>query len=76
MRSRSCSSSWRGTRPRFEPAAIRGHGRFEVETRGVGFAESEMLLSALAALREPVPVLGPETIARLAERSRAQSVAA
>jgi len=51
------------------------HGRFELEARGVGFAESEMLLGALAALREPVPVLGLETIARLGERSRVQSVA-
>lgn len=60
---------------RFEPAAIRWHGRFEVETRGVGFAESEILLGALAALREPVPALGLETIGRLAERFRVQSVA-
>jgi hypothetical protein len=29
-----------------EPAAIRWHGRFEVETRGVGFAESQILLAA------------------------------
>jgi len=43
--------------------------RIEVETRGVGLAEAQMLLGAVAALREPVPVLGLETIARLAERS-------
>jgi hypothetical protein len=60
---------------RFEPAAIRWHGRFEIETPGVGFPESEMLLGALAALREPAPVLSLETIARLAERFRVQSVA-
>jgi hypothetical protein len=60
---------------RFEQAAIRWHGRFEVETRGVGFAESQLLLGALAALREPVPVLGLEMIVRLAERLGARSVA-
>ena len=60
---------------RFERAAIRWHGRFEVETRGVGFAEAQILLGALAALRDPVPTMGLETIARLAERLRIQSVA-
>jgi hypothetical protein len=56
----------------FEPAAIRWHGRFEVNTRGVGFAESEMLLrrAPRASAR-----FGLETIARLAERFRTQSVA-
>jgi hypothetical protein len=60
---------------RFERAAIRWHGRFETETRGVGFAEAQVLLGALAALRDPAPALGLETIARLAERLRVQSVA-
>jgi hypothetical protein len=50
---------------RFEQAAVRWHGRFEVETRGLGFAEAQILLGALASLRDPVPVLGLETIARL-----------
>ena len=49
--------------------------RFEVETRGVGFAESQILLGALAALRELVPLLALETIARLTERLRVNFVA-
>jgi hypothetical protein len=60
---------------RFEPAAIRWHARFELETHGVGFAESALLLGAIAALRDPAPQLGLETIGRLAERFRVQSVA-
>jgi hypothetical protein len=46
-----------------------------VETCGVGFADSEILLGALGALRDPAPQLGLETIARLAERFRVQSIA-
>jgi len=34
-----------------------------------------MLLGALAALREPVPLLALETIARVAERFRVPSIA-
>jgi hypothetical protein len=41
----------------------------------VGFAESQILLGALAALWEPVPLPALETIPRVAERLRAQSIA-
>jgi hypothetical protein len=34
----------------FKPAAIRWHGRFEVETRGVGFAATTIPLAAPAGL--------------------------
>lgn len=60
---------------RFERAAARWCGRFLVETRGVTIAEAQVLLGALAALREPAPAVALETIARVAERLRAQSVA-
>lgn len=60
---------------RFERAGVRWCGRFLVETRGVTIAEAQVLLGALAALRDPAPALALETIARVAERFRAQSVA-
>jgi hypothetical protein len=65
----------RAIRRSISPAANRWPSRFEVETRSVGFAEAQVLLGALAALREPVPLLGLETTARFAERFRVQSVA-
>jgi hypothetical protein len=71
-----CSSILAAKDPeRFETAAIPWHGLFEIETRAVGFAEAQVLLGALAALRDPAPQLGLETIVRLAERFRVQSVA-
>jgi hypothetical protein len=36
---------------RFEPAAVRWHGRFELESVGLTLPESELALAALGALR-------------------------
>lgn len=59
---------------RFERAATRWHGRFECEIRGVDISDAQLLLGALGGLRNPVPELELETIARIAERLRAQSI--
>ena len=42
---------------------------------GLELADAQILLGALAALREPVPRVGLETVALLADRFKAQSVA-
>jgi hypothetical protein len=36
--------------PRFDRAAVRRHGRFEIEATGMGLAESQLALAALGAL--------------------------
>ena len=61
---------------RFERAAVRWHGRFEVEVPGLQLADAQLLLGALAGLREPAPRVALESIALLAERVRQNAVAA
>jgi hypothetical protein len=60
---------------RFAAAAARWHARFVVETRGLDLADSQLLLGAVAGLREPVPRVQLETIALVAERYKVSSVA-
>jgi hypothetical protein len=60
---------------RFQRAAVRWHGRFELEVRGLEIADAQLLLGALAGLREPVPRVSLETIALVADRFRIDSVA-
>ncbi len=43
----------RGDARRFEAAIVRWHGRFVLETRGVGWAESQAVLALLGALNGP-----------------------
>ena len=60
---------------RFERAAARWHARFVLETRAVDVADAQLLLGAVAGLREPVPRVQLETIALVAERYKVSSVA-
>jgi hypothetical protein len=60
---------------RFQRAAVRWHGRFELEVRGLEIADAQLLLGALAGLREPVPRVSLETIALVAARFGIDSVA-
>jgi hypothetical protein len=46
-----------------------------VETLGVDIADSQLLLGAVAGLREPLPRVQLETIALVAERYKVSSVA-
>jgi hypothetical protein len=59
---------------RFERAAVRLHGRFELESRGMRIADAQILLGALAGLRGSAPA-SLETIALLAERLELRHVA-
>jgi hypothetical protein len=50
---------------RFERAAVRWHGRFELEVKGLNLADSQLALSALATLAGPGAEIGAETLTRL-----------
>jgi hypothetical protein len=43
----------RGDSRRFESAVVRWHARYALETRGVGWAESQAVLALLGALNGP-----------------------
>ncbi len=60
---------------KFERAAVRWVGRFAVETSGVRVPDLQLLLGAVAGLREPAPRVSLETIATVADRFRVGSVA-
>jgi hypothetical protein len=60
---------------RFEAAAIRWHDRFEVEMRGVGFAESAILLARSPPSATRHRNSASRTSRASAERFRVQSVA-
>lgn len=60
---------------KFERAAVRWVGRFAVETSGVRVPDLQLLLGAVAGLREPAPRASLETIATVADRFRVGSVA-
>jgi hypothetical protein len=59
---------------KFERAAVRWVGRFAVETSGVRVPDLQLLLGAVAGLRDPVPRVPLETIASVADRFRLGSV--
>jgi hypothetical protein len=50
---------------RFERAAVRWHGRFELEVKGLTISDSQLALSALATLAGPGADIGADTLARL-----------
>jgi hypothetical protein len=60
---------------KFERAAVRWVGRFAVETAGLRVPDLQLVLGAVAGLREPVPRLALETLAAVAERFKLGSVA-
>ena len=53
---------------RFERAAVRWHGRYELERPGVGLLESQFALAALAALRGDDAEMGAKALAGLLHR--------
>jgi hypothetical protein len=59
---------------RFDQAAARWHARFVLESRGVGIADSQLLLGAVAGLNDVATRVQVETIALLAQRYRVSSV--
>ena len=60
---------------RFGPAAARWHARFVLETRGVALAESQLVLSTLAALNDESASFAAAVLADLAERRRLPKIA-
>jgi hypothetical protein len=60
---------------RYQRAAVRWHGRFELEVRGLTIPDSSLLLAALAGLTDIAPRVHLETLAALADRFEATSVA-
>ena len=58
---------------RYDRAAVRWHGRFELEVKGLGIAEAQLALSALAELRQPGAQIAAATLAKLARLYGAQS---
>jgi len=57
---------------RFDRAAVRWHGRFALETRGLSLDESQLALAAVAALHGPAAASAAETLASLGARYRLQ----
>ena len=55
---------------RFDRAAVRWHGRFELELRGVSLLESQFALAALASLRGSQREQAARTLRALLERRR------
>ena len=50
---------------RFERAAVRWHGRFALEVKGLRLADSQLALAALAELRTPAADAGAAALAKL-----------
>ena len=55
---------------RFGRAAVRWHGRYALETTGVGIAESQLVLAAVAGLDGSGPEAGAATLIRVAADRR------
>jgi hypothetical protein len=61
---------------RFERAAVRWHGRLELEAKLLTIAESELALAALSALPGPAFDAGRQVLAELGRRHRLSFAAA
>jgi hypothetical protein len=61
--------------PAVPRAAARWHARFVLEARGMHVADSQLLLGAVAGLRDEAPRVALETLALVADRFRAEFVA-
>jgi hypothetical protein len=55
---------------RFNRAAVRWHGRYVLETRGVLLGESQLVLSALSGFTEPAAAAGAEALGEIARQRR------
>jgi len=61
---------------RYEPAAVRWHGRFALEVSEVSLAESQLVLAALAAIPEPTSFAAVEALRSVARRHGLSSLEA
>ena len=66
----------KGQAPRYERAAVRWHGRLELETQLLTLPESQLALAALATLQGPAAQSGRRVLAEIGRRHRLPLAAA